>query len=293
VIGCGEVTHRLCELLGDYGGAESLQVSVFCDDLVPDVNWYKQRKIRLLLGERAVRIDRGRRAVLSSSGEWMRFDAAVIATDSPPCIPPIPGAQKHGVFVYRSTEDLAAIREYARRAAVAAVLGGGLLGFEAAKAVRDLGLETHVVELPPRSGPRQLDTESARSLARRVKALGVRIHTARSAAEIIGGARVEGLSLEGAETLTCDLIVISAGNRPHDELARDAGLQIGERGGILVDDQLRTTDRDIFAIGDCALHRETLHGTVAPGYEMVEVCARTLLGSDASLAPRDPASAAE
>ncbi|RYZ02520.1 MAG: nitrite reductase small subunit NirD [Myxococcales bacterium] len=304
VIGNGMVSYKLCELLSEYDHGESYDISVFCEEprpaydrvkltsffekesadelLLADANWYKERKIRLLLGERAVRIDRGRRAVLSSSGEWVRFDNVVIATGSAPFVPPIPGVQKPGVFVYRTIEDLEAIREHAKTAKVGAVLGGGLLGLEAAKAVLDLGLPTHVIEFAPRLMPRQLDAAGGRLLAKAVETLGVKVHTSRAATSILGQERAEGLAFKDGETLECDLIVVSAGIRPRDELAREAGLALGERGGILVDDKLRTSDQDIFAIGECALHQNTLYGLVAPGYQMAEVCARVLTGADAS-----------
>jgi nitrite reductase (NADH) large subunit len=309
VIGNGMVGYKLCELLNEYDSEETFDVSVFCEEprpaydrvkltsffekesadelLLADVNWYKERKIRLLLGERAVRIDRGRRAVLSSSGEWVRFDNVVIASGSAPFVPPIPGVQKQGVFVYRTIEDLVAIREYAKTAKVAAVLGGGLLGLEAAKAVHDLGLSTHVIEFAPRLMPRQLDAAGARLLTKSVEGLGVKVHTSRAATNILGAERAEGLAFKDGETLPCDLIVISAGIRPRDELAREAGLALGERGGILVDDQLRTSDPEIFAIGECALHDGTLYGLVAPGYQMAEVCARQLTGQDAKFTATD------
>ncbi len=309
VVGNGMVSYKLCELLSEYDRGESYDISVFCEEprpaydrvkltsffekesadelLLAGPDWYKERKIRLLLNERAVRVDRGRRAVLSSSGEWIRFDNVVLATGSAPFVPPIPGVDKQGVFVYRTIEDLIAIREYAKGAKVAAVLGGGLLGLEAAKAVHDLGLTTHVIEFAPRLMPRQLDAAGGRLLARSVEALGVKVHTSRAATSIQGGDCAEGLVFKDGETLDCDLIVISAGIRPRDELARDAGLAMGDRGGILVDDNLRTSDQDIFAIGECALHQGTLYGLVAPGYQMAEVCARTLTNTDAKFSATD------
>jgi nitrite reductase (NADH) large subunit len=310
VIGNGMVSYKLCELLSEYDNGESFDISVFCEEprpaydrvkltsffekespdelLLADANWYKERKIRLLLNERAVRVDRGRRAVLSSSGEWIRFDNVVLATGSAPFVPPIPGVNKQGVFVYRTIEDLVAIREYAKTAKVGAVLGGGLLGLEAAKAVHDLGLTTHVIEFAPRLMPRQLDAAGGRLLAKSVEALGVKVHTGRAATNVLGGDRAEGLAFKDGETLECDLIVVSAGIRPRDELARDAGLALGERGGILVDDSLRTSDQDIFAIGECALHQGTLYGLFAPGYQMADVCAKVLTGNaDSKFAATD------
>ncbi|HYJ11152.1 MAG TPA: nitrite reductase large subunit NirB, partial [Polyangiaceae bacterium] len=309
VIGNGMVSYKLCELLSEYDRGETYDISVFCEEprpaydrvkltsffekesadelLLANADWYKERRIRLLLNERAVRVDRGRRAVLSSSGEWIRFDNVVLATGSAPFVPPIPGTDKPGVFVYRTIEDLIAIREYAKTAKVGAVLGGGLLGLEAAKAVHDLGIETHVIEFAPRLMPRQLDAAGGRLLAKSVEALGVKVHCSKAATSILGDERATGLVFKDGDTLDCDLIVISAGIRPRDELARDAGLALGERGGILVDDHLRTSDQDIFAIGECALHQGTLYGLVAPGYQMAEVCARVLTSSEAKFVATD------
>ena len=309
VIGNGMVGYKLCQLLSEYDRGETYDISVFCEEprpaydrvkltsffdkqsadelLLAGADWYKEQKIRLLLKERALRVDRERRAVLSSSGEWIRYDNIVLCTGSAPFVPPIPGVDKPGVFVYRTIEDLVAIREYAKTEKSAAVLGGGLLGLEAAKALHDLGLTTHVVEFAPRLMPRQLDTAGARLLAKSVEALGVRVHTSRAATGILGTERANGLAFKEGEPLACDLIVISAGIRPRDEVAREAGLALGDRGGILVDDQLRTSDPDIYAIGECALHQQTLYGLVAPGYQMAEACARQLTGTDVKFAATD------
>ena len=300
VIGNGMVGYKFCERLSQYG-ADKFEIVTFCEEPRPaydrvhltsyfekqraeelslaSLDWYKARGIRLLVGERATKLDRKQRLVTSSSGERVAYDVAVFATGSAPFVPPIPGVDKRGVFVYRTIDDLDAIREYAKRCKSAVVLGGGLLGLEAAKAVHGLGLSTDVVEFAPRLMPRQLDMAGARLLGKAIEALGVRVHLNRSAARIMGAAVVEGIEFAQGEPLATDMVIVSAGIRPRDELAREAGVAVGERGGILVDDELATSEADIYAIGECALHRGTVYGLVAPGYQMAEAVAKSLTGT--------------
>jgi nitrite reductase (NADH) large subunit len=301
VIGNGMVGWKLCERLSELDTDGKFRISTFCEEprpaydrvnlttyyeksnadelLLAPLDWYRQRKIRLLLGERATRIHRKQRAVQSSSGEWVPYDVLVLATGSMAFVPPIPGVDKPGVFVYRTIEDLDAIREQAARSKRAVVLGGGLLGLEAAKAVSNLGLRTEVVEFAPRLMPRQLDSAGSRLLTRSIRALGVNVHVGRAAQRVLGDTRVEGVEFADGEPLDCDMVVVAAGIRPRDDLARQAGLEVGDRGGIVVDDELRTSDPAIHAIGECALHRGIVYGLVAPGYEMASALARTLTGS--------------
>jgi nitrite reductase (NADH) large subunit len=312
VIGNGMVGWKLCERLTELDTAGKFRISTFCEEPRPaydrvnlttylekssadeltlaPLDWYRQRKIRLLLGERATRIHRKQRAVQSSSGEWIPYDVLVLATGSMAFVPPIPGVDKPGVFVYRTIEDLDAIRDYAARTKRAVVLGGGLLGLEAAKAVSNLGLHTEVVEFAPRLMPRQLDGAGARLLTRSIRALGVNVHVGRAAHKVLGDARVEGVEFADGEPLDCDLVVIAAGIRPRDELARQAGLDVGDRGGIIVDDELRTSDPAIHALGECALHRGVVYGLVAPGYEMASALARSLTGSPTEFRGADQSS---
>jgi nitrite reductase (NADH) large subunit len=180
------------------------------------------------------------------------------------------------VFVYRTIEDLEQIIAYARESKRAAVVGGGLLGLEAAKAVYDLALETHVVEFAPRLMPRQVDDTGSKTLRDKIEELGVRVHLNKNTKAILGAGRVAGMEFADGSTLDVDMVVISAGIRPRDELARQCGLNVGPRGGIVVDDTLRTSDPDIFAIGEVALHRGMVYGLVAPGYEMADVVAAHL-----------------
>jgi nitrite reductase (NADH) large subunit len=294
------VGHRFCERLVEYDADESWQVVTFCEEPRPaydrvnlsryferrdadhlqlaSAEWYAERGIELHVGDRAKVVDRGRRVVVSERGREVEFDAVVLATGSAPFVPQVPGVDKKGVFVYRTIEDLEAILGYAGKARRAAVVGGGLLGLEAAKAVRDLDLETHVVEFAPRLMPRQVDEAGSRRLRDKIESLGVQVHLNKSTQEFLGNGRVEGLAFADGERLDVDMVVISAGIRPRDELARDCGLDVGPRGGVVVDDALRTSDPEIFAIGEVALHRGTIYGLVAPGYEMADVVAANLTG---------------
>ncbi len=306
VIGNGMVGHRFCERMVEYDVERTYEIVAFCEEpraAYDRVNlskyfehreaeplklacpsWYADKEITLHIGERATAIDRGKRLVLSSTGREIEYDVVVLATGSSPFVPSIPGLDRRGVFVYRTIEDLEGILAHAGRASSAAVIGGGLLGLEAAKAVRELGLETHVVEFAPRLMPRQVDEAGARTLLEKIEAMNVRVHLGKSTREILGEEEVRGLSFEGGGGLDVDMVVISAGIRPRDELARACGLEIGRRGGVVVDDAMRTSDPDIFAIGEVAEHREMVYGLVAPGYAMAEVAAANLLG-DSSLFP--------
>jgi nitrite reductase (NADH) large subunit len=300
VIGNGMVGWKLCERLSELDAERRFQIVTFCEEprpaydrvgltsffekssademLLAGLDWYKERGIRVLLNERATELNRKRRAVRSSSGEWVPYDVAVLATGSSAFVPPIPGVDKMGVFVYRTIEDLIGIREHAKRSKRAVVLGGGLLGLEAAKAVNDMGLETHVAEFAPRLMPRQLDGAGARLLTRSIHALGVQVHLNVAAQRVLGGRSVEAIEFSEGDPLEADLLIVAAGIRPRDELAREAGLIVGDRGGVVVDDQLRTSDPSIRAIGECALHRNVVYGLVAPGYEMASTLARHLTG---------------
>ena len=167
----------------------------------------------------------------------LAYDELVLATGAAPFVPPVPGHELPGCFVYRTIEDLEAIREAARGARTGAVIGGGLLGLEAANALRGLGLETHVVEMAPRLMAVQIDEVGGATLARHVEALGLTVHTGAMTERILGDSQVTGLALRDEEPLDLDLVVFSAGIRPRDALARTAGLALAERGGVLVDER--------------------------------------------------------
>ncbi|WP_433115526.1 nitrite reductase large subunit NirB [Micromonospora sp. CA-246542] len=246
--------------------------------------------VRMRLGEPATAIDRERRVVSTAEGDY-HYDALVLATGSYPFVPPVPGADLPGVFVYRTLDDLAAIRTYAAGRRVGAVIGGGLLGLEAANALRLLGLSTDVVEFAPRLMPVQVDQAGGAMLRRYVQDLGVRTHLGVATTAIRAGAdgAVAALELSDGRVVDAELVVVAAGIRPRDELARAAGLPLGPRGGVLVDETCRTADERVWAVGECAAVDGTCHGLVAPGYATAEVVADRLVGGAATFPGADTA----
>ncbi|MEU2663052.1 nitrite reductase large subunit NirB [Micromonospora sp. NPDC007220] len=246
--------------------------------------------VELRLGEPATEIDRERRLVRTATGEHP-YDALVLATGSSAFVPPVAGASLPGVFVYRTLDDLEAIREHAAGRRTGAVIGGGLLGLEAANALRLLGLDTSVVEFAPRLMPVQVDTAGGAMLRRYVDELGVttRLGVATTAVRPGPDGTVAGLELADGSVLDADLVVVAAGIRPRDELARAAGLALGPRGGVLVDGACRTADERIWAVGECAAVDGVCHGLVAPGYAMAEVVADRLVGGAATFPGADTA----
>lgn len=309
VVGHGMVAHRLCERISEYDDDGSLLVTAIgeesrpaydrvhlseffagrtADDLgIASASWYLDRSYALHVDERVESIDRVAGEVVTAAGRVVPYDHLVLATGSSPFVPPLPGVETPGVFVYRTIEDLERIRAWADRSRSAAVIGGGLLGLEAAKAVVDMGLEAHVVEFADRLMPRQVDPAGGDVLRHSIEALGVHVHTGARTKAIHGTDRVTHLELEGASALDVDMVIVSAGIRPRDELARSAGLGVGERGGVEVDDRLATSDPRIFAIGECALHRGMVYGLVGPGYTMADVLAKRLTGQDAEFGGAD------
>lgn len=302
VIGNGMVGHRFCEKLVEFDVARRYRIVTFCEEpraaydrvgltsffahrdaeklLLARLDWYREHGIELHLGDRASQIDRQRQIVYSEKGQKLHYDAVVLATGSYPFVPPVPGINNRGVFVYRTIEDLERIIEYAQGVKRCAVIGGGLLGLEAAKAAYDLNLQTHVVEFAPRLMPRQIDDAGSRVLVRRIEELGVRVHLNKATKEVLGQGCVEGLVFADGQVLPVDMIIVSAGIRPRDEVARQCGLAVGERGGVLVNDRLQTSDPAIFAIGEVAQHAGMVYGLVAPGYQMAEIVAANLTGED-------------
>ena len=245
----------------------------------------------LHLREAAVTIDRERRTVTGASGATYPYDALVLATGSSPFVPPLPGADTPGCFVYRTLDDLDAIRRCVAWARTGIVIGGGLLGLEAAGALHGMGLGTHVVEMAPRLMPVQVDEAGGHVLRRHVEALGVTVHTGVRTTRIEPAGR--GIRLVAGEgqledgALEADLLVFSAGVRPRDALARQAGLGCGTRGGVLVDRTCRTQDEAIYAVGECAAVDGRAYGLVAPGFAMAEVVADRLVGGEATFPGAD------
>ncbi|MEU1088440.1 nitrite reductase large subunit NirB [Streptomyces sp. NPDC005892] len=246
--------------------------------------------IELYVGDPAETVDREGRTVTSRSGRTFGYDTLVLATGSFPFVPPVPGKDAEGCFVYRTIEDLLAIEEYAKNATTGAVVGGGLLGLEAAGALKGLGLETHVVEFAPRLMPVQVDEGGGAALLRTIESMGLSIHTGVGTQEVTTGedGAVNGMALSDGSALATDLVVFSAGVRPRDQLARDCGLEVGPRGGIVVDEECRTSDPAVFAIGECALASDgRVYGLVAPGYEMAVTTAGVIAGQEASFTGAD------
>ena len=301
VVGNGMVGHRFCERFVSQDAERRFRVVVFGEEprpaydrvhltsyfadrsaealLLADAAWYASRGIELAVGVKVLRIDRAAKRVETDRGGWLAYDHLVLATGSAPFVPPVPGIEKTGVFVYRTIEDLEGIIRYGERSTRAAVLGGGLLGLEAARAVHEAGLEAHVVEVAPRLMPRQLDPTASALLEQSIRALGVQVHLDKRMTRISGDGAVDGIEFSDGSRLDVDMIVVSAGIKPRDELAREAGIAVGARGGVVVDDRLRTSDAHVSAIGEVALHRETIYGLVAPGYDMAESLANSLAGS--------------
>ncbi|WBC11750.1 nitrite reductase large subunit NirB [Micromonospora sp. WMMA1947] len=246
--------------------------------------------VDLRLGEPATGVDRARRVVTTAAGAYP-YDALVLATGSYAFVPPVDGTDLPGVFVYRTLDDLAAIREHARGRRTGAVIGGGLLGLEAANALRLLGLTTSVVEFAPRLMPVQVDEAGGAMLRRYVEELGVTPYLGVATTALRPGpdGSVAALDLADGRSLDAELVVVAAGIRPRDELARAAGLPLGPRGGVLVDASCRTADERIWAVGECAAVDGVCHGLVAPGYATAEVVADRLLGGAATFPGADTA----
>ncbi len=297
VIGNGMVGNKFLELMLD----TDYRLVTFCEEPHPAYDrvhlseYYSGKtaddlalttpetaqRVELHIGDRAVAIDRERRLIVSAKGEAICYDKLVIATGSYPFVPPIPGNDLPGTFVYRTLDDLDAIRDYAATSRRGVVIGGGLLGLEAANALKSLGLETHVVEFAPRLMPVQVDEPGGAVLRQKIEALGVQVHTGKSTTCIVAkDGRVSSLLFADGSELDADMVVFSAGIRPRDELARECGLTIGERGGIVIDEHCQTSDPRIYAIGECALYQNRIYGLVAPGYKMAEVAAAYLRGEN-------------
>lgn len=242
------------------------------------------------LGVAAVSLDRATATVTTSTGQVLGYDALVLATGSAPFVPPVPGHDAPGCFVYRTLADLDGIRVAAERAgpgATGVVVGGGLLGLEAANALKLLGLSPHVVELAPRLMPLQVDAGGGALLRNLVEGMGLTVHAGVSTAAIHPAARALRVALSDGGCIEASLVVFSAGVRPRDQLARDAGLAAGERGGVLVDTGCATTDPAIFAIGECAAVAGRCYGLVGPGYATAEVVADRLLDGAAEFPGAD------
>ncbi|EJL6399203.1 nitrite reductase large subunit [Vibrio navarrensis] len=259
------------------------------DLLLSSEEWYQKLGIELLLGVAVVAVDRVSKTLTLEDDTQLHYDQLVFAAGSYPFVPPMPGSERKNVFVYRTLDDLSQIKQACVGAKTGAVIGGGLLGLEAANALRLLGLETHVVEFAPRLMPVQLDEGAGTVLKSKIEQLGLTVHTATATEKIIDGeSAYHRMVFKDAAPLEVDVILFSAGIRPRDQLARDCGIEIGERGGIVINDACQTSDAAIYAIGECALWQGKIFGLVAPGYAMARVVAQQLQGiSDAAFTGAD------
>jgi nitrite reductase (NADH) large subunit len=242
------------------------------------LEWYEQKGALVHAGIRAERIDRHNRLVCGAGGKVVEpYDFLVLATGSRPFVPPIEGTRKQGVFVFRTLEDCSAIGARARECERAVVLGGGLLGLEAARGLLSHGVEVIVVEAAPHLMPQQLDAMSAALLKRKMEAMGVEVLLNKSIAELTGDGHVNGVRFADGSVLDADMVVISCGIRPNVAEAKAAGLHV-ER-GVVVDDQMRTDDPHVYAVGECAQHKGVCYGIVEPLYEQAKVLADVLTGT--------------
>ncbi|WP_194895349.1 nitrite reductase large subunit NirB [Catenulispora pinisilvae] len=307
VVGHGMVGHRFVSSLLEHGhpapdvtvfGAEDrpaydrVRLSSWFEDRDPAslrLEPYSDGGVEVLSGVAVAGVDREARTVTTADGDVRGYDTLVLATGSRPFVPPVENHQAPGCFVYRTLDDVEAIAAYAaepdrtptptRARTTGVVVGGGLLGLEAAKALTSLGLKTTVVEFAPRLMPLQVDDGGAAALQARIAELGVTLHTGTRLDKVVvgeDGAATAVQAVRGDDVLAieADLVVFAAGVRPEDSLARAAGLDVGERGGIVVDSLCRTEDRHIYAIGECALAADgRVYGLVAPGYQMAEAAA--------------------
>jgi nitrite reductase (NADH) large subunit len=318
VVGNGMVGQRFMENVLEHAGND-IQVSTFCEEPRAAYNrvkltsyfetrnpsdlsmtsefdeegrtsWFSENGVELFMKDKVVSIDTDAKVVTGASGRKVPYDACVLATGSFPFVPPIPGKQRPGVFVYRTIEDLEGMLAYAEKHNVkaAAVIGGGLLGLEAAKAVKDMGIKSHIIEFADILMCRQIDQGGHNALVGKIKEMGLEVHCGARTEAFVGTdgttdndsmAPVSALkfSNEDWDDLPVQMVVVSAGIQPRDELARQSQtIDIGERGGVVVDDQLRTSIEGVYAIGEIALYKNFIYGLIAPGYDMAQVCAKAV-----------------
>ena len=305
VVGNGMVGHRYLEELVDKADLSQYEVTVFgaepreaydrvhlssyfshhtaAELSLVKPGFYDKHGIKLFLNEAVKLIDRTQQVIETNKGQTLPYDTLVLATGSYPWVPNIAGSAHHECFVYRTIEDLKAIREAAKQAKNGVVVGGGLLGLEAAGALKALGLETHVIEFAPVLMAEQLDRQGGEMLRRKIEGMGVTVHTSKNTREIAHYQGKEGhhqMRFADGSVLDVDLVVFSTGIRPQDTLARYCDLPIAERGGVEINDHCVTADEHIYAIGECAAWHGRFFGLVAPGYKMAQVAVDHLLGND-------------
>lgn len=248
----------------------------FDDIITHDDAWYATNNVDLRKGEVVVAIDRSARTVRTRAGAVQPYDTLIIATGSRPILIPVPGAELAGVVAFRDLDDVDAMLAAAARGGHAVVIGGGLLGLEAAAGLAIKGLKTTVVHLMPTLMERQLDPNAAYLLQKAIEKRGIEVLTGANTSAILGDGKAEAVRLDDGRILPADLIVMAVGIRPNAALAKDAGLEV--RRGVVVDDFMRTSDDDIYAVGECVEHRGQCYGLVAPLFDMARTLAASLAG---------------
>ncbi|HEX4815188.1 MAG TPA: nitrite reductase large subunit NirB [Nonomuraea sp.] len=301
VVGYGPTAHRLVETLVSTGFGGRITVigeeprpaydrvhltSYLSGTSAEDLTYEVPSGVATRLDTRVTGIDRAAKHVTTAGRGAEPYDVLVLATGSAPFVPPVPGAEH--AHVYRTIEDLDAIRTAAKDAAEGVVVGGGLLGLEAADALRALGLKTHIVEMSPWLMPRQVDEGGGAVLRRHIERLGLGVHAGAGVQEILHkDGQVTGLRKPDGTVIDAQVVVFSAGIRPRDELARAAGLTVGPRGGIVVDYGMLTEDPSIYAVGECALAGGMVYGLAGPCNAMAEVAADRIAGGSATFEGAD------
>ncbi|WOT03859.1 nitrite reductase large subunit NirB [Shewanella youngdeokensis] len=313
VVGNGMVGHFFVEQLCEHPISQYYDVSVYGAEATPAYDRvqlskyfanscadelmlttkedYQAKGVALHLGQPVSHIDTANKC-LTVNGEQSHYDQLILATGSYPFVPPIKGNDRKDCLVYRTIDDLEAIEQAAFDANSGVVIGGGLLGLEAANALNELGLETHVVEFAPQLMSVQLNDKGGEILKDKIEALGLSVHLSKATQEIVDGESAQHrLNFSDGSFIETDLIVFSAGIRPQDALARCSDMAIGERGGIIIDDNCLTSAADVYAIGECALWQHKIFGLVAPGYQMAKVALSQIIQSTATQLQHTPSTA--
>ena len=246
------------------------------DIIIHDDAWYAENNVTLHKGAKVDKIDRDAKTVTSANGVTAHYDTLLVATGSSPFIIPVPGHDLEGVVSYRDLDDVETMLRYSSETKRAIVIGGGLLGLEAAAGIKMRGMDVTVIHLSPTLMERQLDEAAGALLEDEIKRRGINVLTKANTKKILGTDKVEGIELEDGRVIEADMVCMAVGIRPNADLAKAAGLETGR--GIVVDDNMRTSDSDIFAVGECAEHRGICYGLVAPLYEMAKVIASQLVG---------------
>ncbi|HXI44148.1 MAG TPA: nitrite reductase large subunit NirB [Bryobacteraceae bacterium] len=252
------------------------------DDItINPLEWYQQNGIALRLGARITDVDPKHRAVTGDDGSVAHYDKLLLATGSQPLIPPIEGIDKANVLTFRNLNDTRALVACSGKGVRAVVIGGGLLGLEAARGLQLRGCDVTVVHLVNTLMNMQLDETGGLYLQRKMEQMGVRVLTQRSTKKLLGNGHVEGVRFEDGEELEADLVVVAAGIRPNVELGRKAGLTVNR--GIVVNDYMETSNPRVFAVGECVEHNGQVYGLVAPLLEQGKVLAATITGNKGPL----------